>query len=126
MRLLEEVVDLLPRDSRASFQLGASLLRRAERRRQILLLRSQNRQIFRGIGVNPEDRVVNDDKVEEEEEQLLSRRSGRGGAATKKMTTTETRSMETRSMGTSSSGERRSGMARRLPWRVIIGRWVGV
>ena len=41
------------------------------------------------------------------------------------MTTTETRSMETRSMGMSSSGARRRGMARRLNWRVIIGRWVG-
>ena len=43
----------------------------------------------------------------------------------KKMTTTDTRSMETRSIGTSSSGMRQRGLARRLPWQVILGRWLG-
>ena len=33
--------------------------------------------------------------------------------------------METRSMGTSSSGVWQRGMLQRLPWWVIIGRWVG-
>ena len=49
----------------------------------------------------------------------------KGGAATKKMMTTETRSMETRSMGTYSIKSQRCVMAVILPWKVIIGRWVG-